>query len=66
MSDYALYREPTVLESVKHRRLKLLPLVDHAVASRMQASFLAAAEFTHAAREYVIVFVRSQAKGKVQ
>ena len=66
MSDYALYREPTVLESVKHRGLKLLPLVDHAVASRMQASFLAAAEFTHAAREYVIVFVRSQAEGKVQ
>ena len=66
MSDYALYREPTVLESVKHRGLKLMPLVDHAVASRMQASFLAAAEFTHAAREYVIVFVRSQVEGKAQ
>ena len=66
MSDYALYREPTVLESVKHRGLKLLPLVDDAVASRMQASFLAAAEFVHAAREYVIVFVRSQVQGKAQ
>ena len=66
MSDYALYREPTVLESVKHRGLKLAPLVDHAVASRMQASFLAAAEFAHAAREYTIVFVRSQVESKTQ
>jgi SapC len=66
LSDYALYREPTVLESVKHRGLKLAPLVDHAVASRMQASFLAAAEFTQAAREYTIVFVRSQVEGKSQ
>lgn len=66
MSEFALYREPTVLESVKHRQLKLVPLVDHSVASNMQACFLAAAEFAQAAREYTIVFVRPQVEGKPQ
>lgn len=66
MSEFALYREPTVLESDKHRHLKLLPLVDHSVASHMQACFVAAAEFTHAAREFVIVFVQAQGEAKSQ
>jgi hypothetical protein len=66
LSEFALYREPTVLESVKHRQLKLVPLVDHSVASSMQACFLAAAEFAQAAREFAIVFVRPQVEGKPQ
>jgi hypothetical protein len=64
LSEFSLYREPIVLESVKHRHLKLAQVVDHSVASNMQACFLAAAEFAQAAREYPIVFVRSQLEGQ--
>lgn len=66
MSEFALYREPTVLDFIQHRHLKLAPLTDHTAASGMHACFLAAAEFTPAAREFVIVFVRDQVDGKPQ
>lgn len=66
MSQFALYREPVVLEHLKHRHLKLAPLTDHSMASAMHASFLAAAEFTSAARDFVIMFVRDRVEGKDQ
>ena len=66
MSEFALYREPVVLDTIKHRHLKLKPIADHSMASGMHACFLAAAEFTHAAREFVIVFVRNMVDGKLQ
>jgi len=66
VSEFALYREPIVLDFVRHRHLKLAPLTDHAMASGLHACFLAATEFAQAARDYVIVFVRDQIDGKPQ
>lgn len=64
MSQFALYREPVVLDVVKHRHLKLVPLTDHSMSGAMHASFLAAAEFTAAARDFVIMFVRDEGAGQ--
>ncbi len=58
MTDFVLYREPTVLDVVKHRHLKLLPLADHSMTAGMHSCFVTAAEIAHAAREFMIVFVR--------
>jgi hypothetical protein len=55
-----------VLDFVKHRHLKLAPLSDHSMAASMHASFLAAAEFTAAARDFVIVFVNDAVEGRMQ
>ena len=66
MSQFALYRDPVLLEPVKHRHLKMAKLTDHGMAAAMHASFLAVAEFTSAAREFVIVFVRDTIEGKLQ
>lgn len=63
MSEFALYREPVLLDVAKHRDLKLVPLADRSMASGLHASFLAVAEFVHAAREFVIVFVRNEVEG---
>ncbi len=59
MTTYALYREPVVLDRVAHRALRMSPLNDFSVARGMHASYLAAAEFMHATREMVVVFVRN-------
>ena len=59
MTTYALYRDPVILDSVNHRSKKLINLTDYSVAAGMHATYLAAVEFSHAAREMVIVFVRS-------
>lgn len=58
MTEFSLYREPTVLDTVQHRQLRLRPIRDHSAASGMHAAYLAAVEFPAAAREYVIMFVR--------
>ena len=58
MSEFALYREPTALDTVLHRQLKLEAFADHSVASRMHVSFIAAVEFAAAALEFVILFLR--------
>lgn len=59
MTTYALYREPVVLDRVAHRALRMSPLTDFSVAKGMHATYLAAAEFMHATREMVAVFVRN-------
>ena len=57
----ALYRNPVVLDRAAHRHLKMGPLIDYSVAAGLHASYLAAVEFMHAAREMVVVFVRNEA-----
>ena len=52
MTEFSLYREPTVLDTVQHRQLRLRPIRDHSAASGMHAAYLAAVEFPAAAREY--------------
>jgi len=55
-----LHRDPVPVDREKHRHLKLnLPVTDWSVASRLNAIFVAAAEFGDACREYPIVFVRA-------
>jgi hypothetical protein len=66
LSQFALYRDPVLLEPVKHRHLKMAKLTDRGMAAAMQASFLAVAEFASAAREFVIVFMRDTIDGKLQ
>jgi hypothetical protein len=58
VTEFALYREPTALDTVLHRQLKLAAFVDHSFASRMHVSFIAAVEFAAAALEFVILFIR--------
>ena len=59
MTTYALYREPVALDRREHRHLRMAPFTDYSVAKGMHASYLAAAEFMHATREMVVVFVRN-------
>jgi hypothetical protein len=55
-----LHRQPMALDSAKHRQLKLRwPITDWSVADRLNAIFVAAAEFGEACREFPIVFVRA-------
>ena len=63
MTAFALYRQPTLLNYVTHRHLKLARLADASMADGMHACFLAATEFAMAAREYVIVFAGAEADG---
>lgn len=58
MNPFNLYREPTLLDTVKHRNLKLASVNDHSMAEGMHSCFIAATEIAHAAREFAIVFVR--------
>jgi hypothetical protein len=55
-----------LLDNVEHRHLKLARLNDHSVASGMHASFVAAAEFALAAREFAILFVRGGGENPAQ
>ena len=59
MTTHALYREPVALDRMAHRHLRMAPFTDYSVAKGMHASYLAAAEFMHATREMVVVFVRN-------
>jgi SapC len=55
-----LHRRPTALDSAQHRQLRLrMPVTDWSVANRLNAIFVAAAEFGEACREFPIVFVRA-------
>lgn len=69
MINQNLHRQPVALDSAQHRQLKLkLPLSDWSVADRLNAIFVAAAEFSDVCREYPIVFVRAgkEADGRDQ
>lgn len=55
-----LHREPVGLDLAQHRALKLqVPVTDWALASQLNAMFVAATEFGDAAREFPVVFVRA-------
>jgi len=55
-----LHVQPVALDSVPHRELKVtVPVADWSVASKLNALFVAAAEFGDVCREYPIVFVRA-------
>ena len=60
MINQNLHKQPTALDSAVHRNLKLkLPLTDWGVANKLNAMFVAAAEFGDACREFPIVFVKA-------
>jgi hypothetical protein len=55
-----LHRQPVALDSGQHLNLKLrLPITDWSIADKLNAMFVAAAEFGEACREFPIVFVRA-------
>jgi hypothetical protein len=55
-----LHRQPTALDSTQHRNVKLrLPITDWSLADKLNAMFVAAAEFGDVCREFPIVFVRA-------
>lgn len=60
MINQNLHRQPTPLDNIQHRTLKLrLPVADWSVARDLNAIFVAAAEFGDTCREFPIVFVRA-------
>ena len=60
MINQNLHVQPVALDSVPHRELRLaVPVADWSVANRLNALFVAAAEFGDVCREYPIVFVRA-------
>jgi hypothetical protein len=55
-----LHMQPTALDSVTHRSLKLrMPVTDWTVGDKLNAMFVAAAEFGDVCREFPIVFVKA-------
>jgi SapC len=55
-----LHIKPTALDSIEHRALKLqLPITDWSMASKLNAMFVAAAEFGDVSRDFPIVFVKA-------
>jgi len=55
-----LHKQPTALDSALHRNLKLrLPITDWSLAGKLNAMFVAAAEFGDVCREFPIVFVKA-------
>lgn len=60
MINQNLHKQPTALDSVLHRKLKLrMPVADWRVADQLNAMFVAAAEFGDVCREFPIVFVKA-------
>ena len=60
MINQNLHKQPTALDSAAHRNLKLkLPLTDWRVGDKLNAMFVAAAEFGEVCREFPIVFVKA-------
>lgn len=60
MINQNLHRQPVGLDSAQHAALKLqLPVTDWSVANRLNALFVAAAEFGDVCREFPIVFVKA-------
>lgn len=59
MIDQNLHHNPVALDSARHRTLRLaMPVTDWSVAARLNAIFVAAAEFADVCRDFPIVFVR--------
>jgi SapC len=55
-----LHRQPHALDSVQHRAMTLkVPMNDWSVADKLNALFVAAAEFADVCREFPIVFVKA-------
>jgi SapC len=55
-----LHVQPIALDSVQHRQMKLrVPVTDWRVAHKLNAMFVAAAEFGDVCREFPIVFVKA-------
>lgn len=60
MITQALHRQPIALDSVRHRRLTVpVPIDDWSIADKLNALFVAAAEFADASRDFPVVFVRA-------
>lgn len=60
MINQNLHLQPTALDSAQHRSLKLrVPVTDWRVAAKLNAMFVAAAEFGDVCREFPIVFVKA-------
>ncbi|HJW10509.1 MAG TPA: SapC family protein [Albitalea sp.] len=59
MIQSALYRQPELLDSVRHRHKRLQNLSDYSVTQQMHAVFVAASEFPLAALEFPIIFVNT-------
>lgn len=60
MINQNLHRQPVALDSAQHAGLKLqLPVADWSVANRLNALFVAAAEFGDVCREFPVVFVKA-------
>jgi hypothetical protein len=55
----ALFRAPEPLDAARHGALRISPLRDFSIASRLHAVFVAATEIPEAALEYPIVFVQA-------
>lgn len=60
MINQNLHREPVAMDSAAHRDLRLdVPLTDWSVADKLNALFVATAEFGDVCREFPIVFIRA-------
>ena len=60
MINQNLHRQPVPLDRDQHRNLMLeVPVTDWALAAKLNAMFVAAAEFGDVCREFPIVFVRA-------
>ncbi len=60
MINQNLHHEPVAMDSARHRDLRLdVPLTDWSVADKLNALFVATAEFGDVCREYPIVFIRA-------
>lgn len=60
MINQNLHLKPAALDSAEHRNLKLtVPVTDWQMADKLNAIFVATAEFGDVCREYPIVFVRA-------
>lgn len=69
MINQNLHQQPVGLDRDQHRQLHLrLPVTDWSVASKLNAVFVAAAEFGDVCREFPLVFVRAgkEADGRDQ
>ena len=60
MINHNLHRSPAAVDAARHRDTRVrLPVTDWTVAARLNALFVAAAEFGDVCREFPIVFVRA-------
>jgi hypothetical protein len=62
---HLMYQNPTVLSSETHRETRLAPLTGFGFASGMNSAILAGREVLEAAKDYPVVFARSEKDGIV-